>query len=61
MTRHKDLYHSFCILQYVFKSTDEKTEPIALESGLGQVYNEGYGYNILNQVMTILKYFLMQD
>lgn len=39
----------FMIFQYVFKSTDEKTEPIALESGLGQVYNEGYGYNILNQ------------
>ena len=43
----------YCIFQYVFKSTDEKTEPIALESGLGQVYNEGYGYNILNQVMTM--------
>jgi len=39
----------FMIFQYVFKSTTEKTEPIALESGLGQVYNEGYGYNILNQ------------
>ena len=39
--------------QYAFKSNEEKTEPIVLESGLGQVYNEGYGYNILNQVLDI--------
>lgn len=39
----------FMIFQYLLKSTEDKTEPILLESGLGQVYNDGFGYNILNQ------------
>ena len=41
--------------QYFFCHSSDKPnnkDLIRLESGLGQVYNDGYGYNILNQVST---------
>ena len=49
--KERVIFQSKHFFQYAFKSNEEKTEPIVLESGLGQVYNEGYGYNILNQVL----------
>ena len=41
------------MFQYFFCHSSDKPnnkDLIRLESGLGQVYNDGYGYNILNQV-----------
>lgn len=40
----------FMITKYLFcHSSDKPKDLIRLESGLGPVYNDGYGYNILNQ------------
>lgn len=39
---------SYIIVQWLLKATP-KEDPIHVERGLGQVFNNGYGYNILNQ------------
>jgi len=39
---------SYIIVQWLLKTTP-KEDPIQVERGLGQVFNNGYGYNILNQ------------
>lgn len=39
----------FMILQCLLRSSTENSELVSLESGLGQVNNDGHGYNILNQ------------
>ena len=44
----------------MLRSTNEEDKTnIKLDAGLGKVYNDGYGYNILNQVLFPLQFIKM--